>query len=152
VLNRFFIVFPFLFLFYITLPVHEINPQIEPYYEEVITKVHNRCSFLYYYHPSQFTIDFAQLQDINHPIIGVCQKNLNRYQIYVDEEFWETANDSAKYELIVHEMTHCLFLEGHSDDEGSYMYPSIRFLGRSTVTQQFDAYLDRACNIHMNSI
>jgi hypothetical protein len=42
--------------------------------------------------------------------------------IKIDSRFWRNSSEDERYEVVFHEMYHCLFLKDHVNDPKNYMY------------------------------
>ena len=92
------------------------------------------------------------LQQYGEQVIALCFKYTSgKKEIYIDEEFWEQADETYKQEAIFHELGHCVLNREHDSsliagsEEGtiytvprSIMYPYV--FGGRLYTKFYDYY------------
>ena len=80
-------------------------------------------SFIVYYQafeqaigrdPNRISIDFAK---IDSPAVGLCYyyDDATYNHIAIDGDFWSTASDNVRQELVFHELGHCALGLGHDE-------------------------------------
>lgn len=116
---------------------------LKTYYMEVLNTVKLYCRPDQYFNPPHKTLINDNL-DL--PVIGMCDTDQSSYyKIFIDVTFWKSASEDIRYELMAHEMTHCLFFENHSDDSTNYMFPVIRDITKDQTKQQLIEFLQKTC-------
>lgn len=114
------------------------------YYNEILNTVKLYCRPDQYFNPKSKTLLGAALEL---PVIGICETDRESYfKIYLDNAYWDGASEDYRYELMLHECTHCLFFENHSSNPNHYMYYQIRDLTKEKSKEQFIEYLKKRCN------
>lgn len=85
---------------------HETHPDFYPYID----------LFEKYYGQIKTPIIYGNAKD-NQSWVGVCTKwsNSNYTEITIDKEYWDNASETAREQLILHELGHCEFNKGHND-------------------------------------
>lgn len=124
------------------LPYEKIDVNLSPFVYQFDAKVESKCNKLQYYRPMKRTIIFHEL---NYPIIGLCTNTLLYYKIQVNPEWWATANDDDRYQLIAHESTHCMFFEGHTEDPTNYMAAIYAYIPKIELDKQVDNMIAKHC-------
>lgn len=118
--------------------------ELKEYYMEVYNTIKLYCKPGQYFNPKSKTL---YKSDLESPIIGICSTDAEDYfKIYVDRNYWDHASEDYRYELMAHEMTHCLFFENHVEDSKHYMYYQIRDLTKEQTKQQLIEFLKKKCN------
>lgn len=85
-------------------PYHD--PELLPYLEKFRSEMNLKSDYVSLY--------FGELEK---PTIGRCRLGIfpNSY-ITIDKNFWETASESGKEQLMYHELGHCVLMLGHDDE------------------------------------
>ena len=66
--------------------------------------------------------------------------------IEIDSAFWDIANEDDKYNVMTHELTHCVLGENHSvTDYPHYMNDTLHELSQDVVNKQLDEIIERKC-------
>lgn len=114
----------------------EVEQSLAPYYEEFTAKV--PC-----YKPArQIEIVYGQLEE---PTIGLCETYPFGWKITVDGVYWNRASDLDKYELMTHELTHCVLNKMHTNDPNDYMYPEKTFIMNLDMERQLQDNIKEYC-------
>lgn len=131
---------------YLVFPYKSVSPEFKPYYNEFMGYVQNKCTEKQYNNPYKIIIDTNSF--ITGDIVGVCLRSIYSYRIYIKTDFWKTANDIAKYGVIMHELTHCVLRMDHSEDPNNYMYPyyDVSIKSIEQVKQQLMVNINNTCN------
>lgn len=127
-------------------PYTYISSDVRSQYNEIMTIVKARCRKDDYNHPPQISVHLGNLKD---PMIGYCEFRAGGFNVVFDEKSWKSANEDLKFQLMAHELTHCLFGLGHSDDSHNYMYyglSELNTLTKKIATDQFEAVVDTECS------
>lgn len=111
---------------------HYVNPSLIPYTNETQNIIETYCTGKIYKYVSS-VIDFNNLEDDE---IGVCNFGKNVYTIEIDKRFWGVATENEKFQLVTHEMTHCLLHVLHLDKKDNYMYPIFTDIPKEKVISQ----------------
>lgn len=116
---------------------------IKETYMEVLNTIKLYCRPDQYFNPTQKTLSKAFLES---PIIGLCETDKHSYyNISIDVPFWTQATKDIQYELMAHEMSHCLFFRNHVDNKNNFMYSVIRNLTKEETLQQLIDNLNEDC-------
>lgn len=127
---------------YIFIPIHYINPQLKSITDEIFNTVNLYCKHNQYYIPKNTLVYFKKLKE---PIVGQCGLGFHQYSIVLDTTYWNYYNDDYKYQLLVHEYSHCILFKKHVSDETNYMFPSMVKLTKEQVKEQFVRDLKEHC-------
>lgn len=122
-----------------------VNSQAElkEYYHEVLNTIKLYCREDQLFNPKAKTLIPSNL---DFPVIGVCETDKSSFfKIYIDMMYWRTTSDDYKYELMSHEMMHCLFFMNHVEDDHDFMYYQIRDLKKAETKQQLIKHLKNLC-------
>lgn len=97
-----------------------------------------------YFHPNKILIRFS---DLTSPNIGVCYRNKHDITIFIDEKTWLLSSNKIRYQLFMHEASHCYLNIDHSSDENHYMYYQLDgHLSKDTVYKQVVSDIKKSCN------
>lgn len=129
-------------LFYLFTPTSYSNKDLKPYRDEVMDIIDQHCNSADYYHPRKQFLYFQKLTDYK---IGECFINPLFYTIKIDLIFWAHANETERFELLSHELTHCALVYNHVDNYYNYMYYSIVTLSKDVILNQFLDNIKRRC-------
>lgn len=134
-------------LYYNTYYVKDIDPRIKPYYTNFMIQVENKCNSSQYKN-SSYQIKFNKLEEKDDSYtIGVCYtfKYSDKFKIDLSEEYWNMADEVAKYHLIAHEGLHCLFGLDHSDNPKDVLFYRLNYIPMEELVKQVDMYLESQC-------
>jgi hypothetical protein len=120
-------------IFYFFGPVSFDNKVLEPYKLEVMTMIQQHCYPSQYYNPKKQFLYFKQLTD---GAIGQCVLNPFYYKIEIDPDYWRHLSEDERYQLLAHELTHCVLLIDHIDNKNDYMYYYMVDIPKDIVKKQ----------------
>jgi hypothetical protein len=111
------------------IPHKDIDPGLQPYYDHFAQLVQVTCPNAEPMRtPGRLILKFKEF-DVEDPAVGKCGVFLNTAEIQIDSVYWHFANVDQRYQLVMHELTHCFFKSFilakypfHTSDEGHYMY------------------------------
>jgi hypothetical protein len=101
---------------YIITPVVAIGEDFRFYYSEFMVLYNHYCSHRKL--PSKIKIRYKRLPE---GIIGLCTSSAISATISIDPEYWETANDEQRKQLMFHELGHCFLDLDHVEEKRHYM-------------------------------
>lgn len=119
-----------------------IDPELEPYYTEVLVFIKNKCTEKQYNNTELFNVKFGELKDKD---IGMCLRGLVAYKIIIDPRYWNRCDTNTRFQLVAHEMMHCLLHIEHSIDRNDFMFPTLKYMSKLEVIDQLNSYLDYKC-------
>lgn len=128
-------------LIFINVPIKQIDPRVEPYYNEFMGIVKNECPNLET--PRQFIVGFGTLRNEE---IGLCYTYSVRREIKFDESFWEITPEYGRKQLVFHELTHCVLNVHHIDNDKNYMNPYLIYIPESDLIDQLQQNARSVCN------
>ncbi len=132
-----------LFIVSYFIPYTIIDPALENYDREYKALLIKYCPKDKYIHPLQKTMYFQDLPIGN---IAYCQTNsYTSFKIVYNKREWDIQSEEQRFSTARHELSHCYFGIGHSDDPKNYMYPYERFLSRQVVEQQTIELIQEQC-------
>lgn len=108
----------------------------------VTAVIKRHCTAEQYSNPQQISIGF---KDQTFGVIAVCRRRTSAYYIEFDPEWWYSSDFAARYRVMAHELVHCMFNEGHSDDPKHFMYYNDNGLDAYTTRLQLEDYLNNKC-------
>ena len=133
-----------LFIIAQLIPYNAVDPELAVYEQEYLTTVQKYCTRDKYLKPWQKAIYFQQL-DYNN--IAYCQSNhFSTMKIVYNIRNWNTQSEDERFASIQHELFHCYFGVGHSDDPKNFMYAFENYLSKQVVIEQEIALLKKLCN------
>ena len=142
-LRRVFIVLCLAYIVKSCIPYTVIDPQLSKYDTDYLNIVKQYCGSTKYFHPLQKTIYFQEMEN-NH--IAYCARNrFTKLNIVVNSKYWKDSSEDMKYSTLVHELTHCYFRVGHSENKHHFMYSFENFLTREEVDTQLIEFLKEQC-------
>jgi len=116
---------------------------IKDSYMEILGIIKLYCKPGQYFNPKEKKLIRANLDN---PVIGICETDQESfYNIYIDSGYWMQVSKDMQFELMAHEMSHCLFFRNHVDNDKNFMYPVIRDLTKEQTTQQLIENLNQDC-------
>ena len=138
-------------LVFTLVPFHYIHPEVRPYYEETMEIVNHYCEKDQINLPNRTTIGFIndrlQSNEDGDTEVATCYLLPGGWSIQFNANHWRRLSNDDRKQLVLHEMTHCLFKIGHVADPNHYMYYTTtkRVLTRSEVDEQFREVLLNVC-------
>lgn len=116
---------------------------IKETYDEIFNIIKLYCKEGQYFYPPKKRIIRSNLE---YPVLGLCYTDKETYwDIFIDSGYWLTTSKDMQFELLAHEIEHCMFFRKHVDNEENFMYPSIRNLTKEEVKQQLINNLNEDC-------
>ena len=119
-----------------------IDPKLEPYYNEYIGIVKQYCKDNQYNHPD-FKLVFGKMRRNE---IGYCQISPNSFKIIIDKKYFKEANEDHRFSTIAHEFSHCNFEIPHFNSPQHYMYYADTNIPKAMVIYQLKEILKYKCN------
>lgn len=124
----------------ISFNVHAVLKEV---YEEVMVTVNKYCTPDQYFKPKKRSL---QMSDLPGSIVGQCMTDRETYwQISLDKYFWDSHNEDDKFDVMAHEMMHCMFFKDHVDNKNNYMYYMLVKLTKQQVIEQLTVDLKKEC-------
>jgi hypothetical protein len=134
------------FLGAIHIPERTVDKELEPYFTDFKHLVSYGCpSKKLLRDPGRQRIIFEEFPETSEAV-GVCRTFLNISDIKIDSMYWKFANEDTKYQLVMHELTHCYLKNSmtpilasyplHTQDERHYMFYRINFLSKWETQRQ----------------
>lgn len=118
------------------------DPVLEKEYEKVLTIVKTHCSPDQYYLPRNVTVEFTKLYEE----IAYCQIRMSGFKLVFDKRYWLTyLNEIDRTQLMMHELTHCLFKQKHLEDPRHFMAEFFVSIPEKELNRQFNDYLQTRC-------
>lgn len=116
---------------------HYVTLHLIPYVNDVNNVIKISCdkSKIFKYYDS--VIDFDDLSDDE---IGVCSFGKNVFTITFDRKFWQVATEAERFQLVMHEETHCLLHQMHVDKKDNFMYPVFTDIPREKIIKQLKEF------------
>lgn len=112
-------------------------------YVEVLDIIKLHCKPGQYFNPHNKQLIITNLDS---PIVGLCETDEEDFfNIYIDSGFWLSITTDMRFELMAHEMEHCLFFRKHVDNDKNFMYYQLRNLTKEETTQQLIDNLNQDC-------
>lgn len=128
-------------IFFIGAPIKNIDDRIEPYYKEFMGIVKNECPKIET--PRQFIARFDTLRNEE---VGLCTFYAFKRDVSIDKNFWETAPEYGRRQLVFHELTHCILNKHHVDEKDNYMNPYLNYIPEKDLITQIQENARRFCN------
>lgn len=129
-------------IFYFFGPISFDNKTLEVYKVEVLKIIQDHCYPSQYYNPRKQFVYFKHLTD---GVVGQCALNPWYYKIEIDPTYWKHMSEDERFQVMAHEMTHCLLLLDHVDNRYNYMYYMMVDLPKKTVIDQLLVNLKYRC-------
>jgi len=113
-----------------------------PEYNKIMTIVQSHCAPDQYHLPSTVGLEFKKLKEE----IAYCQIRLNGFKLVFDKRYWdEYATPIDRTQIMMHELTHCLFYQEHTSDPKHFMAPLFIVIPENELYVQFNQYLREQC-------
>lgn len=123
-------------------PFKQTNVDLVPYVEDYKRLLNNHCSKPIKI-PNQFFVNFG---DLPKEWAGVCNGGTLFYgKVTIDRLYWKGLSEDSRYELIFHELSHCILGLDHTDDSNNYMYYSIRLIKKEELFDQVKKSIEDYC-------
>lgn len=130
------------YLSYMFVPIHTVNPDLKPYVDEVVTITRMACKDNQYNHPQHSFVLFKKQRG---QVIGICKSTPLNFTVEIDPKYWNRSSGDDKWQLMYHELAHCLLEKEHVNDQHNYMYPSVVKLTKDEVVHQYIQDLKEHC-------
>jgi hypothetical protein len=118
------------------------NVKLNLEFEKVMEIVKKHCEPSQYYLPQSITIEFDRLYEE----VAYCQRRINGFKLVFDERYWNNMLAPIdRTQLMIHEMTHCLFKQDHVSDPKHFMAPFFYSIPEDVLYVQFDEFLRGRC-------
>lgn len=131
------------------IPYTHTNEVLIPYTTKVMNIVNTYCNKNQY---SSALHKYVYFHKLDKDEVGECTFGYNKFVIKIDNSFLQRANEDEKYEVIFHEMYHCLFFKDHVTDPNNYMFYRIAHLNKETIVKQFTDDVKKICEAKSASI
>lgn len=118
-----------------------VDDQLKPYVNEVLSIGNEIC-------PSRIeshSIYEIQFNDDDPKVAAYCQKRYFRFYIFVNKKHWYEETEDDRFQLLAHELGHCIFDLDHVDDPTNYMYYAMNDLKKQDVTDQMKQDMRSHC-------
>lgn len=128
-----------------------IDTKLQPYYDDYISEVKNKCNISQWEHPYTLIIEFGDLSKdkwigLTHRIY-VINKSLF-VRVTIDKAYWSRADQAQKVGLTYHEFTHAFFdyPDLRTDEyRNHFMFWKDNYVSQPEVTRQLRELLDQLC-------
>lgn len=111
-------------------------------FDKVMDVVKTHCRPDQYYHPDSISLEFSKLKEE----IAYCQIRINGFKIVFDKHYWnEYTLPIDRTQLMMHEVSHCIFRQEHIEDTRHFMAPFFVPILEPELTRQFHDYLKAKC-------
>lgn len=105
--------------------------------------VNQFCKPSQYWYPKRVRIYITDLKD---PTIGLCSFSYpSAFDITIDRSEFSKFSVPERFQLVAHEMRHCLFRVGHSDDPNNYMAPEFIHIDKDVLAEQVVEDIANSC-------
>lgn len=120
------------------------SPELTKYYKHFKTLHKKHCKEPYFGHDKSALIQFKKLKS---PRAGECRFMMYKYEIDIDPDIWALLDNDRRYELMMHELSHCEmpFLT-HVDNPNHYMYESLTGSSKKSVKRQMIQLMELMCS------
>lgn len=129
-------------------PAIIIDEQLKPYQTEYFNLIKYNCPTLEFFYPSRVEIKFGDLPE---GVIGLCEANSVKFKVTIDEEFWNRKEvlvdkESDRYQLVMHELTHCMLRLDHIDIGTHFMASYLLPIKKEKTKEQLTEIIKVLCN------
>lgn len=114
---------------------NESEKLLSPYIQDVFVQVDRYCSNKVNL-PEQMSIQLVD--SMPNTMVGSCTRYPKVAVIQVNKPAFLTMDDNLRFELIAHEVTHCLLYQDHILKRNHYMAPSLQLITREQVIKQME--------------
>lgn len=127
----------------ITVPYRSVEPRLTPYVTRYMSMIKKVCRDGEYNRPHRRIIGFGETRNIDKDsadTIGWCMIRWGQYRITIDEPFFNGLSEDGKFQLMAHELTHCVLGLDHRDDVVDYM--NSEFVEQDPVMVEAEIMMD----------
>ncbi len=122
--------------------VRYVEPGLESYVQQFLTITETYCKSNYR-KPRQILI---YKTDLPENIVGLCTSNLTGFTVRFDRKTWDSYSESDRYQLAIHEFSHCFLDINHSIYFDNYMFGSMNHsITKEDVNNQLIDNLKTKC-------
>lgn len=130
-------------------PERNIDKELKPAHDRYMFFVENICKKGQYFYPLKVNVIYGDLQEDKKKhlrTVGECYYDPPiRFKIVIDREYYKDAPQLEQFQLMAHEMRHCLFGVDHSQDPNNYMYYKMPDITLDELERQIIADLETSC-------
>ncbi len=131
----------FLITYLIPYDKNEMPDEVTPYYNEYKLLVDFYCKESQYFNV-KFKVDWSEFPG---EVIGLCQILPNSFKITIKKSYWDKSIDIDKFQLLSHELQHCLFREEHVNYYGHFMSEYQIHIDHDILYSQIRRLLSERC-------
>lgn len=140
-LKRFLRVFLIISLI-LSIPYKRINPDLKQYNDQFQDLLKLNCKKNLNRFKRQIIITFMELR---YPTVGLCIHGVTNIMIFIDPVAWNKYPEMERYQLFMHEATHCYLGLTHKQDVLHYMNSFLVPLSYEDVNNQLVDSIKEVC-------
>lgn len=124
------------------IPIKHIDSELKSYNDEFLGLLKGNCNKDLTTFNRQVIIRKGSL---DYPVVGLCVRGLTNLFIIVDKDAWSSYTETQRYQLFMHEATHCYLNFKHQQNVFNYMNDYLVNLDKDSVTNQVIDNIKEAC-------
>lgn len=124
------------YLAFVAMPSKNVDSTLKPYYDDYYSVVRPLCSTVHYLTQNKVNVKFADLSMLGHGTIGLCRARLFMYTVLIDPRAWLIMTEADRYQVMMHELSHCHMFLPHVDDPYNYMFAYEVTMSKEEVRRQ----------------
>lgn len=127
--------------------VPHVDNELASYNDKIVKQIFSKCAYWETFWPYLRSVKMAEKTDpdFKDRSVGICRKKSYSWEIKILRDYWNKSSENRKYELIAHELFHCVLREKHHDTYKHFMAPNIQNIDIKTLEKQIDELLDKRC-------
>jgi hypothetical protein len=133
-----------LLLFSCAPPEHVYDDAFTPYVVKFKEMRKESCSS--YDEDLDQSHQFIKFETLMPSYLGLCAMGPDSFTIKIDKGFWSRASEDERYEVIMHELTHCFLYMGHINEKNHYMNPNEQRITKEMVDKQMVDIFKSKCD------
>lgn len=129
-------------------PYVSVDSKLKPYHDEYMRMVKEVCRPGEYNKPIKRVVGFGDTAAVDKDspdAIGWCLSTNLGYKIMIDRKFWLSLDTDEKFQLMAHEMSHCVLGLEHRLHGYDYMAPAFFKLEPRIMRDQVRLDIEARC-------
>lgn len=131
-------------------PPPKVDPALKPLFEQIMTHLFSRCKPYQvnwvYDREVKLVDDISDIKGKANNWIGSCSRGVIHWVIEIDKKFWLSASTHQQYEVMAHEIGHCVLKLGHIEEKNHFMNSYSQHISEQETYKQMDDILVGLCS------
>lgn len=136
-------------LVFFSIPEERIDYRVKPHYDAIKGIILSECPDMYL--PNRIIIEvtdtvYPKALDPLDTTIGTCVFMGGQFKILLKKSYYVNSLEEEQYNLVAHELGHCILGQLHNDIPSHFMYPTVGYLNKDLVNEQLREVSRKRCN------